>query len=398
MQLILSNYSALHFQTTKTIAPLNLFHWLDALSFFPKVYWKSKDVEIAAVGKILEFEKPPIFDPANQSTARFFGGKAFSKPQGLWDSFPPSIFFLPAFEIIQQKEKTVLLIHSLEAYQQEIPLFSPHKKPSLLVLSRKDEPSYSKWEQLVTDFLHNKKGIEKLVLARQTTLELSKQPAPFHLLSQIEQPSGTLFGLQFSAHKAFIGATPEKLYQRRNREIFSEAIAGTHPNIQQLSKSRKDKREFQFVKDYIREALNPLCKTLQEGEDRFLKAANVHHLHCPFHGVLKEMATDAMLLDALHPTPAVNGFPKESALDYLRDVEPFDRGWYASALGYLSQQEADFAVGIRSALIEGTHIHLYAGGGLVEGSSAAAEWDEREQKIALFKKIFKEMQPQRKQG
>ncbi|HSX03768.1 MAG TPA: isochorismate synthase [Rhabdochlamydiaceae bacterium] len=396
MRLILKNYQTQHYQTAKKIAPLNLFHWLDSLPIFPKVYWKAKgqDIEIAAVGKIIEFDHPPIFDPANESTARFYGGKAFSKTEGLWHHFPHCIFFLPAFEIIQEKNQTTLLIHSLDSpSQQECSLLSEEKMNLFSAMARKDLPSFEQWEKLVSDFLQSKTtlGLEKIVLARQTSFQLSNPPAPFHLLSKLEQKNATLYGFQFAPTAAFIGATPEKLYHRKDRKIFSEAIAGTRPitvSGEELLKSEKDKREFQFVKDYIQTALSPLCRELAEGKNQLLATAGVQHLYCPFQGDLKETTTDAMLLDALHPTPAVNGTPKEAAFDYLNRVEPFHRGWYASALGTISQQEAEFSVGIRGALVEGSNIHLYAGGGLVNGSSAKDEWEEREHKIALFKKVL----------
>lgn len=371
----------------KKIAPLNLFHWLDSVPIFPKVYWKGKgeEIEIAAVGKIIEFDHPPIVKP----TARFFGGQSFSKTQGIWSGFPECVFFLPEFEIVQEKDQTTLFIRS----SNECPLNDKENNASFSVMNRSDLPNTKDWEKLVADFLQNKNrcGLEKVVLARQTSFQLSNPAAPFHLLSKLEQKNGTLFGLQLDPNKAFIGATPEKLYKRKGRSIFSEAIAGTRPltvSSDELLNSDKDKREFQFVKDYIKSALSPLCSNLLEGKNQLLKTAHVQHLHCPFQGNLKETTTDAMLLNALHPTPAVNGVPKEIAFDYLEKVEPFHRGWYASALGFISEDEADFAVGIRSALIEGNNIHLFAGGGLVEGSIAADEWDEREHKIAHFKRIF----------
>ncbi|HSX12545.1 MAG TPA: isochorismate synthase [Rhabdochlamydiaceae bacterium] len=352
---------------------MNLFQWLDGLSIYPKIYWKGKDEEIeyAAAGKSLEWDTPP--DPIPQ--ARIWGGKAFSKPEGIWREFPESIFFQPAFEIVQPR-----------------PSFAQEKKEPPSIQSRHDLPAYPEWKKIVRDFLQNKEriGLEKLVLARQTTLELSHAPSPFQLLSQLEQKNATLFGIQFAPDQAFIGATPEKLYQRIGNKIYSEAIAGTRPlSDDQLLHSKKDQKEFDYVKEYIKKALAPLCSHLTEGKLELLATAHVHHLRISFQGELYPSITDAMLLEALHPTPAVNGFPKQAAYDYLAQVEPFHRGWYAAALGYISEEKADFAVGIRCALIDGNKLHLYAGGGLVDGSCPQAEWEEREHKIALFKSALR---------
>ena len=54
---------------------------------------------------------------------------------------------------------------------------------------------------------------------------------------------------------------------------------------------------------------------------------------------------------ALHPTPAVCGRPRAIAKDILASQEPFDRGFYSGPFGWLSGSAAEFVVAIRSALI-----------------------------------------------
>ena len=86
-------------------------------------------------------------------------------------------------------------------------------------------------------------------------------------------------------------------------------------------------------------------------------------------------------LRELHPTPAVGGYPKDGIIDLITATEPFDRGWYAGPVGWMSRSAAEFAVGIRSGVVAGPTLHLYAGNGIVRGSQADAEWMEMEQKI-----------------
>jgi menaquinone-specific isochorismate synthase len=83
----------------------------------------------------------------------------------------------------------------------------------------------------------------------------------------------------------------------------------------------------------------------------------------------------------LHPTPAVCGTPTEAALATLESIEPFDRGWYAGPVGRIGRDEAELAVGIRSAIIQGNQVTLQGGAGVVNGSGPEAEWDEIEQKL-----------------
>ncbi|NTV08881.1 MAG: isochorismate synthase, partial [Chlorobium limicola] len=75
------------------------------------------------------------------------------------------------------------------------------------------------------------------------------------------------------------------------------------------------------------------------------------------------------------------GVPKNEAMQHILDLEPFCRGWYAAPVGWISRDSAEFAVGIRSALVSEEFTNLYSGAGLVEGSDPDLEWDEIEQKI-----------------
>jgi isochorismate synthase EntC len=85
----------------------------------------------------------------------------------------------------------------------------------------------------------------------------------------------------------------------------------------------------------------------------------------------------AALLQGLHPTPAVCGSPLLTAYSTIRRHEPFDRGFYAGPVGYLSSTACDIGVGIRSALLSaGCSLTVYAGAGIVAGSTAEGEWDE----------------------
>jgi menaquinone-specific isochorismate synthase len=80
----------------------------------------------------------------------------------------------------------------------------------------------------------------------------------------------------------------------------------------------------------------------------------------------------------------VCGFPKKAALGYLQKNEPFQRNWYAGALGWSTQNASEWIVTIRSCLIEKNTVKLYAGTGIVQDSCWSSEWDELEAKIALY--------------
>jgi isochorismate synthase/2-succinyl-5-enolpyruvyl-6-hydroxy-3-cyclohexene-1-carboxylate synthase/2-succinyl-6-hydroxy-2,4-cyclohexadiene-1-carboxylate synthase/O-succinylbenzoate synthase len=80
----------------------------------------------------------------------------------------------------------------------------------------------------------------------------------------------------------------------------------------------------------------------------------VQHLYARLGCELRDGTTEADLLSALHPTPAVCGHPRKLALSAIRQNEPFDRGLYAGPLGWIGADSAEFCVAIRSALVEHT--------------------------------------------
>jgi menaquinone-specific isochorismate synthase len=94
------------------------------------------------------------------------------------------------------------------------------------------------------------------------------------------------------------------------------------------------------------------------------------------------------VLGALHPTPAVGGYPRAGALGDIRALEPFDRGWWAGPVGWIGADGAEFAVGIRSGLVRGERLALFSGAGIVSGSVPEGEWAEIEQKIGDFTRMF----------
>ena len=139
------------------------------------------------------------------------------------------------------------------------------------------------------------------------------------------------------------------------------------------------------MEDAIRSTLDALCTSTRMPQHRTeMRLSKGRHLHSRIEGRLREGVSTARLLTALHPTPAVGGVPTGAALDLIRECEDFDRGWYAGPVGWIGADDAEFAVAIRSGLVEDDRLSLYSGAGIVRGSEPEAEWDEIEQKIENF--------------
>ncbi|MBF5058652.1 isochorismate synthase [Candidatus Neptunochlamydia vexilliferae] len=326
--------------------------WLKAQPLYPKVYWETpEDGIIAGAGQ-------------GGPSDLLFGGQDFMpRRHDTWGNFPSHAYFSP-FKVIRETSPTYI------------------DPPPISIKKRTDLPNYETWEQSIKEVLEGPS--EKVVLARATRLELENPLCPFSLLASLKGKNRFLF--QFSPDSAFIGMSPETLYRRVGFQIESAAIAGTRPltvDTAELLGSTKDQKEVALVKEMIRTQLTPLCSTLQVGKQEVLKTPSLQHLHYPFSGMVKGEVGDQELLEALHPTPAVGGTPRKEALAEIARLEPFDRGWYAAPVGYLSKERSHHLVAIRSALIQEASITLFAGAGIVPGSHPESEWTELESKIFL---------------
>lgn len=251
-------------------------------------------------------------------------------------------------------------------------------------IRREDTPSFEQWWHLVSDIGQKIQQDEftKIALARRTTLTFDAPINPHELLKGLMAfgDHTSLFMVQLDPHTAFLGASPEKLFSRLDRKILTEALAGT---INQTERwSPKELAEVEAVRVYLQERLLPCCQDLHWKPFEERPFGNLKHLYQKLEGLLKAKISDAMLISQLHPTPAVGGFPRDITLQYLRSVEPFERGWYGAPIGLISEMETDLAVAIRSMLVRGHEVHIFSGAGIVKGSVPLKEWEELDRKIA----------------
>lgn len=405
----------------KGIPPLK---WLQAQNSESKFFWQDRDKNLtfAAIGcadlivdnnAVQRIEKKLL---ENSAGLRYFGGLAFDPartPGPEWSKFKKARFILPRVEVSERSghfflacqtrlasDEIKTTITALSSLQNDLDI---DHEPLSLPENRLDTPSHLLWERYITQIL---KAIEdhtcdKTVLARQVKLQFPRPISAAALLSQLNEMTSNCFCFLFQLSKtnAFLGASPERLYCRAKRRLETEAVAGTRPKVdartedaqfqKSLQNSQKERREQKFVIDAIEDGLLTLCAEFNHDEvPSLLNWSGGHHLITRFRGELRTDVPDSAVLSTLHPTPAVAGTPKEKALELISRLETFDRGWYAGPVGYLSRESSEFAVAIRSGLISGNDLFLYAGAGIVEGSLPKSEWAETEHKLLNFLKIF----------
>ncbi len=195
---------------------------------------------------------------------------------------------------------------------------------------------------------------------------------------------------------AFVAASPELLVRREGLRASSLALAGStrrsaDPAVddhlgERLMQSTKDRGEQQIVTERILRTLEPHAVwTTAAPEPVLVKVANIQHLATPIRAQLASPVPAVELAGVLHPTPAVGGEPLAVAAPLIPALEGLDRGWYAGPVGWTdANEDGEFCVALRCALLRGRVARCYAGVGVVADSDPAAELAETEIKLAAL--------------
>jgi isochorismate synthase len=236
--------------------------------------------------------------------------------------------------------------------------------------------------------------ISKAVLARSLVIPLERAADAIAILASLREayPTCYRFLIDDGGGSVFLGASPERLVRLTGGEILTEAVAGTQrcePGDDAAKLARalltrpKDLTEHRLVLRHLLEILAPICETLDASKTpEVMRLPHLLHLRTEVRGSVRPGSHVLDLVSRLHPTPAVAGWPRREALDWIAQVEAGERGWYAGPVGWVNAAgEGDFAVGIRSVAIRGRSARLFAGAGIVEGSDPDLEWSETELKM-----------------
>ncbi len=394
------------YQARKKIAPIDPLTWLKSTPIFPKFYWedKEKNLFFAAVGTIKKFARPQYF---SEEVTLFSLSPFDTQKKGFpWEGFPttaPSLerfFALPRFELHTQDDFSVQVENALSTDEVAFP--SGENTPSLSPVTFHSElqkiyPNSEVWESLVYKALEKikKRCFQKVVLARVKEYLLDASFSLYEYLSFLRQKRKNTFVFLYipNEEEAFFSFSPERLYQRKACTVLTEAIAGTCLkkglfSLPQFLKDPKEQREFQIVQDVLSKNLSEMGSQVKISPRKILSTQNLHHFYASIQAELSSPHEDEKLLAKIHPTPATLGYPKEEALSFLLESEPFTRGYYAAPVGWIRSDRAEFIVGIRSGLIRRKSCYLFSGTGLVEGSSPQKEWNELNHKLAFYETNF----------
>jgi menaquinone-specific isochorismate synthase len=233
--------------------------------------------------------------------------------------------------------------------------------------------------------------LDKVVLAREVTVTADEPLHPAQVASRLRlsHPSCMVFSVA-----GFVGASPELLVQRTGHHVRSQPLAGTTARPgpgggddalgPRMLASTKQRQEHRLVVDAVTAALAPYCDELTAPPvPSLVPFGTLTHLGSLITGNLRSPHPTALdLVGAIHPSPAVGGTPTGAALRYIAQAEQLDRGRYAGPVGWVDADgDGCFAIGIRSAQIEGRRARLMAGVGVVAESDPESELAETDLKL-----------------
>jgi len=234
--------------------------------------------------------------------------------------------------------------------------------------------------------------LDKVVLARELVITADADFDPHELAERLSAAHPHAYRFDISG---FVGATPELLVSRFGDVVRAHPMAGTTPrsgdhdadarHAAELLHSHKNRAEHQITIDMVLDTLLGWSSFVDaEPTPSVVAAGSVQHLATMVEGRLSDPPPSVLeLVAALHPTPAVGGFPRAEALALIAEIEPGDRGRYAGPVGWVDASgNGAWAVGLRSVSVDGPVARLFAGVGVVADSDPMSEWRETQAKFA----------------
>lgn len=345
----------------------------------------------------------------------FLGGFSFDplkKKTSLWRAFPDAELVLPTLMLTITGGETWLTIncvlHKDDDAEQESRRIAA-EKDRILQACREgipeglsggnytvEEVQPQRFKDSVRDAAKAVRDgmMDKVVLSRQLKVTSVDPLLPVEVLRSLleDQQNSYLFAIE-RGDACFVGASPERLIKREGDQLISDCMAGTvargrtidedYELGEQLLNDPKNLLEHNLVVNMIRNAMEEACYHVEMPDHPMLyKVKNVQHLYTPVVGTATDRSGILTVVEQLHPTPALGGFPQQKALEQIRETESHNRGWYGAPVGWVDYKgDGEFAVAIRSGLLKGKKAVLLAGMGIVGASEPDSEYQETQMKF-----------------
>ena len=324
---------------------------------------------------------------------KLFGGFYFDEAESTdFDTFSRSHFVIPKIQIIIE-EGASWIIFTDAALDRERICSELMSLPSVDIqhnaVIHSEDIELEKFKTNATEAIQQMQqgAFDKVVLSRKRQLTMTS-PIEVEALIDVASRNRELSYTMVieSGHKTFISKTPEQLVAVMDGVIYTNAIAGTMPKTVSdakalLQSDEKNLHEHHIVVQSIEQDLAPFSQNIIMKDDpEILENQFLYHLYTPIKAKLNNGST-LRVTRALHPTPALGGYPKSEAMAFL-ETSGEHRGLYGAPVGYVDAQgDGEFIVAIRSMIIEENRAILFAGCGIVEDSEVESEVYETEIKF-----------------
>ncbi len=250
--------------------------------------------------------------------------------------------------------------------------------------------SYQNKVEDAKDFLRIQ-HIPKVVLSRRKFLPTT-QPQLEQILVQFRKDFPKAFIYYFVNQQdktAWIGGFSEILgaYNTKEKTFQCHSLAGTK-HLQEAF-TEKEFHEQQEVSDSIAAILSEFSLEYSTSDLEIITSGKLKHIKKTFFAITDEFLVP-LLLERLHPTPAVCGNPVLLCKEFINKTEQLERKFYAGRISVRLPKlniYTDF-VNLRCGELYKNGILLYAGGGITQISQATSEWEETEAKSNALGQYF----------
>jgi len=201
---------------------------------------------------------------------------------------------------------------------------------------------------------------------------------------------------ELGSGRAVLSVSPELFLsvEAGTRRVRTRPIKGTRAAdgcAAELEHCDKERAELHMIVDLMRNDLGRICSigSVRVSEPRSIERhPTVQHAVAEVSGTLRPGIGHAELLRATFPPGSVTGAPKVRAMQIIDELEPFARGPYCGALGWLGDDGAvALNVAIRTFGLEevegGTRLTYWTGCGIVADSDPIRECRESHEKAAV---------------
>ncbi len=342
--------------------------------------------------------------PEERPYVRLVGGFGFAPAEASaveWREFPPLSLMLPQQAWVwnegqcwQVSCEAALELPGQQRSEKERHFLKHSPEPGA---GESDAQWLERVERVLADIEQGR--LRKLVLSRRRIERLSGTLDILGVLDRLRARRRSCYTfLVAPGETLFLGSTPELLVRKQGLAVETQSLAGTTARCghddeaaARLRHSAKDAREQAEVTRGIIEALGPVASRIAiEGSPRVLAVPEAYHLHTPIRAELCRPASVLEVAGLVHPTPAVCGTPRAEAARRLAREEP-ERGWFSGGVGWMDGcGDGEFAVALRSVLIDGHACTCWAGAGIVAGSCPQAELEETETKMSAVRSVLEE--------